>query len=373
MQILRKCLPQFSESLKRTNSIFMEQKHYKWMVRVSCMTFNHAPYITDALNGFTMQETTFPFVCTIIDDASTDGEPEVIRKYLQENFDLGDKSVVRNEESDDYVLCFAQHKTNKNCYFAVLWLKYNHYSIKKTKKPYIAEWHENAKYIAICEGDDYWIDSRKLQMQVDYLENNKDCILVHTNYAVSDIKKGEFQHHGSSNFTISEGSGVAETFFDQCWVRTLTVCYRNIPHVFDVNLPPNAFNGDIFIYFILAQKGKFHFIDKETGVYRRLPESASHTSSEVKRWAFKTKLKNLDYFMADYMNVNDNIRNKLDAKWFVIEFTHALRASDYTFYENIYFPMSKYVPWKMKFFFYICKIKIFFILISFALNFKIKI
>ncbi|MBR4365861.1 MAG: glycosyltransferase family 2 protein, partial [Bacteroidaceae bacterium] len=82
-----------------------------FIVRVSCMTFNHAPYIEDAMNGFTMQETTFPFVCTIIDDASTDGEQEVIKKYLQEHFDLEDSSVVRNEETDDYVLTFARHKT----------------------------------------------------------------------------------------------------------------------------------------------------------------------------------------------------------------------------------------------------------------------
>ena len=88
-------------------------KTNQYMVCVECMTFNHVNYIEDALNGFTMQETTFPFVCTIIDDASTDGEPEVIQKYLQKNFDLEGKSIVRNEETDDYVLTFAQHKTNK--------------------------------------------------------------------------------------------------------------------------------------------------------------------------------------------------------------------------------------------------------------------
>lgn len=82
----------------------MEEKQYKWMVCTRCVTFNQAPYIEDAMNGFTMQQTTFPFVCTIIDDASTDGEPQVIRQYLQEHFDLEDKSVVRNEETDDYVL-----------------------------------------------------------------------------------------------------------------------------------------------------------------------------------------------------------------------------------------------------------------------------
>ena len=157
----------------------------EFMVCVQCMTFNHANYIEDALNGFTMQQTTFPFVCIIIDDASTDGEPEVIRKYLQENFDLEDQSVVRNEETNDYILNFAQHKTNKNCYFAVLFLKYNHYSIKKTKMPYIKEWQDNAKYIALCEGDDYWINPAKLQKQANILECYPECSMaVSSNYVL---------------------------------------------------------------------------------------------------------------------------------------------------------------------------------------------
>ena len=144
---------------------------------VRCTTYNQSSYIEDALNGFTMQETNFPYVCTILDDASTDGEQEVIKKYLQEHFDLDNRSVVRNEETDDYVLTFAQHKTNRNCYFAVLFLKYNHYSIKKAKDQYIKEWLD-VKYIALCEGDDYWIDPYKLQKQVDYLESHPNCTMV---------------------------------------------------------------------------------------------------------------------------------------------------------------------------------------------------
>ena len=143
----------------------------KYRVRVSCMTYNHASYIEDAMNGFCMQETTFPFVCTIVDDASTDSEQEVIRNYLQEYFDLEDKTVVRNKETDDYFLTFAQHKTNKNCFFAVLFLKYNHFSIKKPKKPYIEEWC-NTNYVALCEGDDYWVHPLKLQKQVEFLESH---------------------------------------------------------------------------------------------------------------------------------------------------------------------------------------------------------
>ena len=57
-----------------------------FLVSVRCFTFNHAPYIEDTLNGFVLQVTNFPYVCIIVDDASTDGEPNVIKGYLEKHF-----------------------------------------------------------------------------------------------------------------------------------------------------------------------------------------------------------------------------------------------------------------------------------------------
>ena len=148
----------------------MKENEHLWKVCVRCKTFNQAKYIEDALNGFTMQETKFPYVCCIIDDASTDGEPVVIRNYLQMHFDLQDTSLVRNEDNDAYSLIFARHKTNSQCYFAVLLLKYNHYSIKKDPIPYIKEWEKDTNYIAYCEGDDFWNNPQKLQSQADFMD-----------------------------------------------------------------------------------------------------------------------------------------------------------------------------------------------------------
>lgn len=142
----------------------------KFKVCVRCFTFNQAKYITDALNGFTMQQTDFPFVCCIVDDASTDGEQQVIMEYVQEHFDMSDASVSYRKETDYADITYAQHKENKNCYFAVLFLKENHYSQQKDKMPYLSEWRDNTEYEALCEGDDYWIHPQKLQMQVDSLD-----------------------------------------------------------------------------------------------------------------------------------------------------------------------------------------------------------
>ena len=154
------------------------EKEYKYMVCTRCSTFNHAPFIVDTMNGFTMQETTFPVVSLIIDDASTDGEPEIIKQYLKDYF----LNPYREEETDDYCMICAKHKSNLNCTFIVFLLKYNHYSIKKSKLPYLSEWLDNSKYHALCEGDDYWIHPNKLQIQVFFLESHPNISYTCTRY-----------------------------------------------------------------------------------------------------------------------------------------------------------------------------------------------
>ena len=163
---------------------------YTFLLRAHCATYNHSPYITDALNGFVMQKTDFPFVCTIMDDASTDGEQEVIKKYMQDFFDLQDASVAYERDTDYGHVIFAQHKTNKNCFFAVILLQENHYSQKKSKAPYLTEWL-NTKYIALCEGDDYWIDPMKLQKQVFFLETHPEYDMVCTRFNHKIYEEGK--------------------------------------------------------------------------------------------------------------------------------------------------------------------------------------
>lgn len=247
---------------------------YKYVVRVRCMTYNHAPYIEDAMNGFCMQETSFPFVCIIVDDASTDGEPEVIRSYLKEHFVLDDNSIFRKEETDDYYLTFAQHKTNKNCYFAVLFLKYNHHSIKKPKKPYFDEWRDT-KYIAVCEGDDYWIHPQKLQLQVNYLESNPEYGLVHTKCKGFVETKKEYEKS-----LIGKRVDTFETFLEGNTIVTASTLFSTrIDDAYSKDLPKQRTWPSIdlsrWLYFYLHSK--VGFLEETTAVYRILDESASHS------------------------------------------------------------------------------------------------
>lgn len=237
----------------------MESRDIRFRVCVRCYTFNHAPYIEDAMNGFTMQQVTFPYVCAIVDDASTDGEPDLIRRYLQEHFNLEDKSVVRNQETDDYVMMFAQHKTNKNCFFAVFFLKYNHYSIKKEKLGYIKEWIEPAEYSAVCEGDDFWISSDFLELSVRFLDEHTDYSCVFGNRIVCDENATEFRT------TKFKGDLTVNDIMHGTNMGLRNLCFRR--EVQNVKLPKGS-TRDLYIYYRCAISGRMRYFDRDFAVYR---------------------------------------------------------------------------------------------------------
>ena len=246
----------------------------KFMVRVYCPTFNHAPYIIDALNGFSIQKTDFPCLYTIFDDASTDGEQEIIRNYLHEHFNIKDPSTAMNEETDDYILTVAQHKTNPNCFFAVFLLKYNHYSIRKSKNGYIEGRFDNSKYFCICEGDDYWTDPLKLQKQVDYLEANPECGLVHSKHLIY-IEKTKTYKDGWAEDTNLEKNLIRNR------ICTLTTCFRVDLGVKYTNeqFPVKEWPmGDAPLWIYIMSQTSSKMLQETTGVYRVREESASHSA-----------------------------------------------------------------------------------------------
>ena len=258
-------------------SINQELPSFK--VRVNCMTYNHALFIKDAMNGFCIQRTNFPFVCTIIDDASTDGETEVINQYLKDHFDLKDKSIVRNEENENYLLKFARHKENKNCYFAILFLKYNHYSSlenRRKKLQYIKEWDDVVKYMANCEGDDYWIDPQKLQKQFDILENNNKVMMVYTNYETVDENKNIIVRPVYDKYkSYSKSGDILPILFKSNFPLTLTVMVRT--EVYQSSLYKNAPASLDYLLFVSASFiGDAFYISEKTGAYRLNPNGMMH-------------------------------------------------------------------------------------------------
>lgn len=117
------------------------------LVSICSITYNHAPFIRQCLDGFLMQQCNFSIEIIINDDCSTDGTTEIIREYAEK---YPDKIFpVFHEEN--------------------LWSKGERGIFQKFVFP-----KARGKYIALCEGDDYWTDPRKLQKQVDFLESHPD-------------------------------------------------------------------------------------------------------------------------------------------------------------------------------------------------------
>lgn len=269
----------------------------KFNVCCRCFTFNHSKYITDAMNGFTMQQTSFPFICTIVDDASTDGEQEVIRKYVDENFDFSDGSVAFHKETDYAHITYAQHKTNKNCYFAVLYLKENHYSQSKSKMGYLSEWRDMCEFEAICEGDDYWIVPDKLQKQVDFLEVNPNYGMCGSRaYYLTELTQKKQLVSGSNrkiNFTsVLIGGGIG--------AATCTVIYRLklLKGYRDFVGSQKWLMGDLPLWLYLLRDSKIEIFDEPMVVYRILQESASHFESYEKAKAFQDSVRSVQLYFA---------------------------------------------------------------------------
>ena len=281
----------------------MEDLRNRFTFCVKCMTYNHASFIVDAMNGFTMQQTNFPYVCVIVDDASTDGEQDVIRKYLSNYFDLEDDLIAKSEETEDFMLTYARHKTNHNCFFAVLLLKYNHYK-KKDKKPYYKVWTENVKYVALCEGDDYWTEPLKLQKQVDFIENNPDYSLCFHRVLVKaeeGVVSHFFKHLEERDFSPRE-------IYEKWTIPTCSVLYRS--GLIDDSVQPKfIIYGDIYTWLQLAEVGKIHCLGFTGGVYRR-----NRNGISVK-WSLETYLnlfRQYKYFEKRFPNYKDIAKRDQD-------------------------------------------------------------
>ena len=280
----------------------MEQK-YKYTVCTKCITYNHAKYIFDTMNGFSMQETTFPVVTVIIDDNSTDGESEIIRHYLLANFNKPYRS-----ESTEYadVIC-AKHKTNLNCNFVVILLKYNHYSIKKSKESYLSEWMNNAKYVALCEGDDYWINPKKLQHQVDFMEANDDCSLVFHNAYIEDAetknRRGTHKIYNKSRYTP-----LSHIIRDGGFIPTASILYRKKMFEGYGDFPQKCPAGDIKIQTYAALVGKVYYINDVMSVYRLVGTPATHVlMAETERW-----VEHQNQIIEWYKMVNEYTKHKYE-------------------------------------------------------------
>lgn len=204
-------------------------------VSISCLAFNHEPFIRKALDGFVMQETDFEFEVLIHDDASTDNTAEIIREYEKE-FPHIIKPVYQTENQ---------------------WKKGNRGSSVHNFP------RASGEYIALCEGDDYWTDPKKLQRQVDFLDNHEEYALVAENGLVLNSELNT-QHNFNS---IGESDIDVEELLRTRQFPTASVMFRR--KYLDTNFNQLKHTGDVILWCYLATKGKIKYFPNVSSVYSK--------------------------------------------------------------------------------------------------------
>lgn len=198
----------------------------KPVVSIFCSTYNHESYIAEAIDSFLMQETDFPFEIIILDDCSTDKTISIIKNYCK----IFPKIINPIFEPE------------------------NTYSKGIKCVPKILK-HATRKYIAICEGDDYWTDHLKLQKQVDFLEKNEEYVITYAAVEAFDVD-GVLDYIGGATRDLEKLDLQRATS-----INTLTVCFRNVIQ----NTPPCFHctgHGDLFLWSLLGAHGKGKFISE---------------------------------------------------------------------------------------------------------------
>lgn len=217
------------------------------LVSILCITFNHEKYIHEALDSFLMQNTNFPIEIIVADDASTDGTQAVIKKY-QDNYPELIKPILRK----------------KNIGPQPNWID--------------AAQNCQGKYIALCEGDDYWTDPYKLQKQVDFLETNEDYSICFHKVLIQNGEK--FSDQYKKRVPIPKDTSTIADLAKGNFINTPSILFRrkHLP-----NPLPKYMNeapiGDYPLLLNLAMHGKIKFINESMAVYRK------HDSS---MWSAKT-------------------------------------------------------------------------------------
>lgn len=326
--------------------VYTPTEDYK--VLVNCMTYNQSKYIEDALNGFAMQKTDFPFVCLVMDDASTDGEQEVIKAWMERECDM---EKAENVEIEKSFITLVPHKTNSNCTFAFYFLKKNLYGTGE-KTPLITPWREHCVYEALCEGDDYWIDKKKLQKQCSYMQQHSECSLLHTAFYFY-IQDEEKFYDSSIDQDIyvrakNENRNVAcEIFTFNYRVVTASSFFRASDYLFLQNW--SEYNnhkyllGDIQLWTMLLQRGEIGYIPDVTAVYRVIAGSACRQTEMKSDARMKLSISEMQMHFLKYVRGGEYLLPKISNNFKKQLFKYRLFEPDFiSFIDSKESKLSKY-------------------------------
>jgi len=213
------------------------------LVSIWCITYNHEAYIKDAIEGFLAQEANFPYEIIIHDDASTDKTVDIVREYENKYPELIHGIYeVENQFSKKHPFLRWLHKAESS--------------------------YCRGKYIAICEGDDFWIDKYKLQIQVNYMEDHPECILYMHNALKFNCQSGTITLVNPYKGAIEKDIEADEMIMQyNGHPPTASMLYRReLLEMPDFFYEPSA--GDYPMQLYALTRGKVHYDSRIMSVYR---------------------------------------------------------------------------------------------------------
>lgn len=268
-------------------------KKIKQKVVIWSLAYNHEPYIRDALEGFVMQKTEFPFVAIIHDDASTDGTAAIIKEYAQKYPDIilpifeKENQYSKGDGSLDNIMKAAMEAAG-------------------------------AEYIAMCESDDYWTDPHKLQKQVSFLDLHSDYSLCfHSVRVISD--GGEYRLDCFAHLTEKEYNGAE--IIKKWTVPTCSTLLRS----YLINLIPQNKNfqyGDNVIWLTCASYGKLFCMNSKMATYRR------NNTGWTSQGSYYCNIKQIQHHIGLYEEFGNKFGKELNNKllyWYAITFISGVR------------------------------------------------
>lgn len=212
------------------------------MVSVWCRTYNHKDYISDALEGLVSQETSFAFEVIVFDDASTDGTSDIVREYEAKypkivHAIISDENIYRR--SDGVEIAWE------------IWKKYF-----------------TGKYLAFCEGDDFWIDRNKLQIQVDYMESHPECSMYMHNALWWNCQNGTMKAGNPFRGNIEGDVGAEELIMQyNSYPSTASFLFRR-EQIDKPQFFRNAPAEDYATILFALSTGKVYYSSRIMSVYR---------------------------------------------------------------------------------------------------------
>jgi glycosyltransferase involved in cell wall biosynthesis len=270
------------------------------LVSVCLITYNHAKYIRDAIEGVLAQKVNFPIELIIADDFSTDGTRNILTEYKQKYPDL--IRLILQEKN------VGPHQN---------WMDL-------MQSP-------DSKYIAYFEGDDYWIDDSKLQKQTEFLENHEDTGMVCTNYRKYFFRTGAVKHKSFSNKKYNNEVRFEDYLLDMSSIATATILIRKkiVQDYFDEITPETRESfivGDTPLWLFAAAKSGISVFPDETAVYRILNDSACHFNTPEEHYEFVLKgFKIADYFYNRYGKNDETLYRNLNQKKIKAALFHGYR------------------------------------------------